>query len=338
MRIAIMGAGCMGGLIGGALQSSGAAVTLVDQGERLKRLQSQGLRITRPDGSGLRLQSCHAVGDTTGCGAQDIVIVALKAHQIPAALDAMSELISPDTTVVTLQNGIPWWYFQLHGGPHDGQVIQAADPGGLISARIDPHQIVGCIAYAAAMMAASGHIVHVEGNRFPVGALDGRETEHVIRISELFQRAGFKSPVLENLRAEVWLKAVGIVSFNPISALTQATLVDICEHPDTRMLATQMMKEAETVANRLDIELRVSIERRIEGARRVGKHRSSMLQDVENGEPMELDAVVTAVVELGELTGTDTPTIRHVLALTRLLNQIVTEEHVGIARRRPHTT
>lgn len=328
MRITIMGAGCMGGLIGGALQSTGTSVTLVDRGEHLKRLQTQGLRVTRPDGSQLRLPSCHAVGDTAGCGAQDVVVVALKAHQIPAALDAMSELIGPKTTVVTLQNGIPWWYFQLHGGPHDGRVIQAADPGGQISARIDPRQIVGCIAYPAATMAAPGHVVHVEGNRFPVGALDGRETERVMRVSALFQCAGFKAPILENLRAEVWLKAIGNLSFNPISALTRATFADICEHPDTRNLAREMMEEGETIANRLGIELRVPIERRIEGARRVGKHRSSMLQDVENGEPTELDALVTAVVELGELTGTDTPTIRHVLALTRLLSQVVTQERV----------
>lgn len=330
MRIMIMGAGCMGGLIGGALQSVGMAVTLVDRGEHLKRLQTQGLRVTRPDGSELRLPSCRAIGNTAGCGAQDVLIVALKAHQIPAALDAMAELIGPETTVVSLQNGIPWWYFQLHGGPHDGRVIQAADPSGQISACIDPHQIVGCIAYPAAIMAAPGHIIHVEGNRFPVGTLDGRETERVLHISGLFQRAGFKAPVLEDLRAEVWLKAIGNLSFNPISALTRATLLDICDHSDTRTLAREMMEEGEIIAKRLGVELRLSIERRIEGARRVGRHRSSMLQDADNGEPMEIDALVTAIAELGELTATDTPAIRHVLALTRLLNQVSTEERVGI--------
>jgi 2-dehydropantoate 2-reductase len=212
-------------------------------------------------------------------------------------------------------------------------VIESSDPGGHISKAIDPGQIVGCVAYPAVARIAPGQIRHVEGNRFPVGAPDGTESRKVHRVSELLESAGFKSPVLSDIRAEIWLKAIGNMSFNPISALTQATLVDICEHPDTHSLARRMMEEGEAVAASLGVSLRVSIDRRIEGARRVGRHRSSMLQDAENGEPLEHEALVSAVSELGVLTGTPTPTTDNVLALTRLLNQVIVDEQVAIVRR-----
>ncbi|MBA3562731.1 MAG: 2-dehydropantoate 2-reductase [Gammaproteobacteria bacterium] len=334
MRITIMGAGCIGGLIGAALQSSGTPVTLVDRGEHLRKLQRDGLTVTRPDGSELQVSPCNAVADTSGCGVQDVVFVALKAHQITGALDSICTLIGPGTAVVSLQNGIPWWYFQRHGGAHDGHVIEGADPGGCIARRIDPGRVVGCIAYPAASMAAPGHVRHVEGDRFPVGALDGEENEDVVRVSRLLQGAGFKSPILSDIRGEIWLKAIGNLSFNPIGALTHATLADIGEHPDTRALARRMMEEGEQVAARLGIKLRLPIERRLEGARRVGRHRPSMLQDAENGEPLEVEALVTAVVELGELVDMPTPAIANVLALTRLLNQVIVEERVAIARQR----
>lgn len=332
MRITVMGAGCIGGLIGAALQASGTPVTFVDRGEQLLALQTAGLSVSRPDGSRLHVTPCRAVADTAECGVQDVVFLALKAHQITAAIEDIAALLGPETIVVTLQNGIPWWYFQRHGGAHDGLRIESADPGGRIAGRVDPARIVGCIAYPAASKLAPGHILHVEGERFPVGALDGRETAEVLRVSGLLQAAGFKSPVLPDIRAEIWLKAIGNLSFNPISALTHATLVDICEHAGARALARRMMEEGEAVAAALGVSLRVSIDRRIEGARRVGKHRSSMLQDVENGEPLELEALVTAVAELGELTGTPTPATLNVLALARLLNQVIADERVAIVR------
>lgn len=327
-----MGAGCIGGLIGAALQVSGNSVTFVDRGKQLQALQAAGISISRPDSTEWRVGPLQAVSDTANCGVQDVVFLGLKAHQITPALEKIVPLLGPETILVTLQNGIPWWYFQRHGGKHDGYVVEGADPGGRIGQTIDAGQIVGCVAYPAAAQLAPGKILHVEGNRFPVGTPDGADSEKARLVSGLFEGAGFKSPVLRDIRSEIWLKAIGNMSFNPISALTQATLVDICEHPDTRMLARRIMEEGEAVAANLGVSLRVSIDRRIEGARRVGKHRSSMLQDVENGEPLEHEALVCAVSELGALTGTPTPAIDNVLALTRLLNQVIVNERVAVVR------
>lgn len=327
-----MGAGCIGGLLGAAIQTSGTPVTFIDRGEQLHALQTAGLTILQPDGSELRVPSLQAVSDTAECGVQDVVFLALKAHQISAAVNDIAALLGPETILVTLQNGLPWWYFQRLGGIYEGRVIEGADPGGLISKAINPERIVGCIAYPAAARVAAAHIKHVEGNRFPVGSLDGSDSDEVRIVSDLLSNAGFKSPVLPDVRAEIWLKAIGNMSLNPISALTHATLVDICEHADTRLLARSMMEEGEAVARALGITLRVSIDRRLDGARRVGKHRSSMLQDAENGEPLELEALVSSVVELGALTGTPTPATSNVLALVRLLNQVITSENVTIAR------
>jgi 2-dehydropantoate 2-reductase len=333
-----MGAGCIGGLLGAAIQTSGMPVTFIDRGEQLHALQTAGLTILQPDGSEVHVPSLQAVSDTGECGVQDVVFLALKAHQIPAAVNDIAALLGPETILVTLQNGLPWWYFQRHGGIYEGRVIEGADPGGHISKAINPERIVGCIAYPAAARVAAAHIRHVEGNRFPVGSLDGSDSDEVRIVSDILSNAGFKSPVLPDIRAEIWLKAIGNMSLNPISALTHATLVDICEHADTRLLARSMMEEGEAVARALGITLRVSIDRRLEGARRVGKHRSSMLQDAENGEPLELEALVSSVVELGALTGAPTPATSNVLALVRLLNQVITSENVMIARhKRNHT-
>lgn len=328
-----MGAGCIGGLIGASLQACGRSVILVDRGDQLRALQAEGLTVQRPAAPPLRTVPVKAIEQTSDCGTQDVVFLALKAHQIAAALENLQPLIGPKTVVVTLQNGIPWWYFQRHGGEFDGRAIEATDPGGRIGKTIDAERIVGCVAYPAVSRVAPGHILHVEGNRFPVGALDGSDSDDVRLVSRLFAESGFKSPVLPDIRAEIWLKAIGNMSLNPISALTQATLVDICEHDDVRELARRMMKEGEAVAAALGKSLRVSIDRRIEGARRVGKHRSSMLQDVERGEPLELEALVSAVTELGALTATPTPTASNVLALARLLNQVMADEEVAIVRR-----
>lgn len=332
MQITILGAGCIGGLVGAALQACGKTVTFVDRGEQLQALQSSGLTIQQP-GEPPRTVPVRAVGHTSGCGIQDVVFLALKAHHIESALENLEPLVGSKTVVVTLQNGIPWWYFQRHGGEFDGRTIEAADPRGRISAAIDPGRIVGCVAYPAVSRVAPGHILHAEGSRFPVGAPDGSDSDEARLISGLFTEAGFKSPVLPDIRAEIWLKAIGNMSLNPISALTQATLVDICEHDDVRTLTRRMMEEGEAVAAALGKSLRVSVDRRIEGARRVGKHRSSMLQDVECGEPLELEALVGAVTELGALTATPTPTTENVLALARLLNEVMTEEDVAIVRR-----
>ena len=226
-----------------------------------------------------------------------------------------------------MQNGIPFWYFHKHGGPHEGQRVQSVDPTGLISAKIPAERILGCVVYPASALIAPGVVKHIEGDRFPIGELDGTVTERAQKVSEAFIKAGFKSPILENIRSEIWLKLWGNLSFNPISSLSHATLVDICQYPLSRELAGNMMIEAQRIANKLGIEFRVPLEKRIRGAEKVGKHKTSMLQDVEAGRAPEIDALVGSVVELGRITNTATPYINAVYALVKLLAKTMEEEH-----------
>ena len=263
-------------------------------------------------------------------GPQDVVLLALKAHQIAAVIDELSVLLGPDTVLVTLQNGIPWWYFQKLGGEYADRVVETVDPGGVLFRAIDPNRVIGCIAYPAATIAEPGVIRHIEGTRFPVGELDGADTERVRMVSGLFEEAGFKSRVLDDIRSEIWLKLWGNLTFNPISALTHATLVDICQFPLTRPLAATMMTEAQVIAERLGARFRVPMERRIAGAERVGKHKTSMLQDVEVGKPLEIDGMLGVVVELAEITDVDVPTLRALYACVSLLNRTIQEEGVRI--------
>lgn len=321
MRIAVVGAGAIGGMVGGKLALAGNDVTLIARGPHLAAMRKTGLRLlmTEEDGGEQLVFPVHATDDFREAGPQDIVIMALKAHQIAAVADDMAALYGPDTIVVTMQNGIPWWYFQKHGGPYDGRRIKCMDPDGLLEKAIPAKRIIGCIAYPAAVIDAPGVIRQIEGNRFPVGALDGAMTGHVETVSRAFEAAGFKSRILDDIRAEIWLKAWGNLAFNPVSAMTGATLEDICKFPQTRGLARDMMVEAQVVANQLGIKFRHTIDRRIEGAEAVGPHKTSMLQDVESGRELEIDALIGAVVELGRLSNVSTPRIDAVHACLGLL-------------------
>ena len=330
MKICVVGAGAIGGLLGVKLAQVGQELTLIARGTHLEAIQRDGLKLVRADGTESLAANVTASSNMRDCGPQDLVILALKAHQIAPVVDEICSLLGEHTIVLTTQNGLPWWYFQRHGGPHDGYVIKALDPHGEISRCIGPERIIGCIAYPAAEIAAPGLIKHVEGYRFPVGELNGEETQRARAISGIFVGAGFKSPILADIRAEIWLKAWGNLSFNPISALTHATLVDICQFPLSRALAERMMTEAQDIAAKLDITFRVPLEKRINGAEKVGKHKTSMLQDVEVGKALEVDALVGSVVELGELTGTPTPTISAIYAASKLLNHVLEQERVFI--------
>ena len=330
MKICVVGAGAIGGLLGARLAIAGETVTLIARGAHLEAIRARGLEVAMQDGAVVHTADVTAIGDLKECGPQDLVILGVKAHQIPPIAGGLPALFGPETVVLTTQNGIPWWYFQRHGGPLDGTVLDALDPGGVIAGAIAPERIIGCIAYPAAEIAGPGRIRHVEGSRFPVGELDGSVTERVNALSGTLQRAGFKSPVLDDIRSEIWLKAWGNLSFNPISALTHSTLADICGFPPTRDLAARMMTEAQAVAGKLGISFRVSLERRIAGAERVGRHKTSMLQDTESGKALETEALIGAVAELGRLTGTPTPSIDAVCALTRLLGHVIEEERVRI--------
>jgi len=330
MKICVVGAGAIGGLLGARLAVAGEEVTLVERGAHLEAMRARGLEVTMNDGAVVRAADVVVTDNMKECGPQDLIVLAVKAHQIASIIGGLSALLGRGTTVLTVQNGIPWWYFQRHGGPLDGTGLDSLDPGGTISAAIAPERIVGCIAYPAAEITAPGRIRHIEGTRFPVGELDGSATDRVQALSETLQRAGFKSPVLDDIRSEIWLKAWGNLSFNPISALTHATLADICQFPPSRDLAARMMTEAQEVAAKLGISFRVPLEKRIAGAERVGRHKTSMLQDAEAGRALETEAIIGAVVELGRLTGTPTPAVDTVCALTRLLGHTIEAEQVRV--------
>jgi 2-dehydropantoate 2-reductase len=232
--------------------------------------------------------------------------------------------------VVTIQNGLPWWYFQNFAGPHAGYRLKTADPNGVIEQNIESRRLIGCVVYPAGEIVAPGVVKHLEGDRFPVGELDGTESERVKAVSDAIIGAGLKSPILIDIRSEIWLKLWGNMSFNPISALTHATLVDICQEPATRALAADMMREAQAVAEKLGVSFRVPLDKRIEGAAKIGKHKTSTLQDVEAGRPVEVDALIGSVIELGELTGTPTPATRAVHALLKLLVKTMHEERARV--------
>ncbi|HWW19519.1 MAG TPA: 2-dehydropantoate 2-reductase [Steroidobacteraceae bacterium] len=325
MKIAIVGAGAIGGFVGAKLALAGEQVTFMVRGANLAAIRANGIRLVMSDGTEQVAGHVTASDDYHATGPQDMVILAVKAHQVEALVYDVPKLFGPDTVVVTMQNGIPYWYFHRHGGELAGTVLRSVDPHGLIGQHITPGRVIGCVAYPASELTAPGVIHHIEGDRFPVGELDGSTSARVTQVSESFIRAGFKSPILENIRSEIWLKLWGNLTFNPISALSRATLVDICQFPPTRLLAEMMMTEAQNIAHKLGITFRVPIERRIAGAEKVGKHKTSMLQDVEAGREPELDALVGSVVELGRLTHTPTPTIDTVYGLSGLLAKVIAQ-------------
>jgi len=327
MKVCVVGAGAMGGLVGVKLALAGEEVTLVDIGAQLEAIRKNGLKLIGPDGTEQVAKPAKATSNMAEAGPQDLVILALKTQHIASVAKSMAPLFKSGTALVPVQNGLPWWYFHKHGGPYEGRRLEMCDPTGEIGSNIDPNRVIGCVVYPAGEVIAPGVIKHVEGDRFPVGELDGKETDRVKRVSEVFTKAGLKAPILDNIRSEIWLKLWGNLSFNPISALTHATLVDLCQYPLTRELAAQMMTEAQAVANKLGIEFRVPLEKRIAGAEKVGKHKTSTLQDVEHGRGLELDALIGAVIELGKLTQTPTPHIEAVYALTKLLDKTLGEEH-----------
>jgi 2-dehydropantoate 2-reductase len=327
MKIAIVGAGAIGGYVGVKLALAGEDVTFMVRGANLDAISKNGMKLIMEDGTEHVARNVKATNNYDEAGAQDLVILAMKAHQVEAVANDLPKLFGPETAVVTMQNGIPYWYFQKHGGELEGSRVSSVDPTGIISEKIPASRVIGCVVYPASELIAPGVVKHIEGDRFPVGELDGSTSARVTRISECFVNAGFKAPVLENIRSEIWLKLWGNLTFNPISALSHSTLQDICQFPLTRELAANMMTEAQTIANKLGIEFRVTLEKRIAGAEKVGKHKTSMLQDIEAGRAPEIDALVGSVIELGRLTKTPTPHIDTVYALVKLLGKTMDEEH-----------
>lgn len=318
-RVCVIGAGAMGSVIGAGLLDAGAEVTLVDREERLAHLHRHGLTLHTPEGRSrthreLRLRASEEAGD-----GYRFVFLAVKAYDLPDLAPLLPATLGPGSALVTLQNGIPWWYFQRYRGPLAGLRLQSLDPGGTLERHVDPASLIGCVPYPAAEVLPDGSVRQVEGHRLPVGELDGADTPRVRRLAALLEAAGFRARVLDDVRSEIWLKAWGNLAFNPLSALTGATLAEICRFAPTRRLAAEMMREAQAVGERLGARFRVGIERRIEGAASVGEHRTSMAQDLTAGRRLETEAIVGAVVELAEALAIPTPSIRAVHDAVQLL-------------------
>jgi ketopantoate reductase len=330
MRVCIVGAGAIGGLMGAKLALSGEEVTVIDQGAHLEAIKENGLKLIWEDGTEYVAEVAKATDNLEEAGEQDLIILGLKAHYLDQVAKEISLITGPETMIVTVQNGIPWWYFHKHGGEFDGHPLDSLDPDRILTKNIDADKIIGCVVYPAAAVIEPGVIRHVEGDRFPIGELDGSESARVQKLKDTLENAGFRSRVLDDIRSEIWLKAWGNLSFNPISALTHATLVDICQFAETRKLAETMMTEAQAIAEKLGITFRHTIEKRIAGAEEVGAHKTSMLQDVESGRSLETEALIGAILELGNLTETPAPAIEAVYACVKLLNKVMVLEGAGV--------
>jgi 2-dehydropantoate 2-reductase len=315
MKICVYGAGAIGGLIGAHLAQIGEEVTLIARGEHLAAMRAKGLRVTGHSGD--FTVNPRVTDDPAEAGPQNFVIVALKAHQIAAIADRMAPLLGAETAVVMAVNGVPWWYFHGIDGPLAGKRLASVDPDGKQWDLIGPQRAIGCVIYPAAEIVAPGEIRHIENDRLSLGEPDGGKSARARLFSRALIKAGFKAPVKTDIRTEIWVKLWGNVAFNPISALTGGTLKAICEDPGTRAVARSVMNEAEAVAAKLGVTMPIGVESRIDGAASVGEHKTSMLQDFERGRPIELDAIVGAVAELGDLVGVDTPMVDAMYALTR---------------------
>lgn len=325
MKYAIVGAGAIGGYLGAKLALAGEQVTFIARNRNLATINAEGFRLELPDGSSQHTRDVRAVQDPAEAGPQDVVLLTTKAHQVRDLLPGLRGLFGPETLVVTMINGVPWWYFQRLAGPYEGRSLTSVDPDGALAAGIETERIIGSIVYPAAELVAPGVVKVVEGNRFSIGELDGQRTPRIEALSKSLMAAGFKAPVARDIRSELWVKLWGNLSFNPISALTHATLEQICRFPASRELAANMMREAQAVAGKLGVEFKITLEQRIAGAEAVGAHKTSMLQDVENGRALELQALVGSVVELARITDTPTPTIDAIHAATSLLAQVLAD-------------
>jgi 2-dehydropantoate 2-reductase len=316
MKICIYGAGAIGGYLGAQLALAECEVTLVARGPHLSAMRDNGLTLLIDDEKKNVPIAC--TDDPATLGPQDYVIITLKAHSVAPIVDQLAPLLGKNTAVVTAQNGILWWYFYGLSGRFENHHLQSADPGGRIWQAIGPERAIGCVVYPSCEIVEPGVVRHISGNRFMLGEPDGSKSDRVLALAKVLSGAGFKAPVRTKIRDDIWLKLWGNATFNPVSALTHATLVQMAEDNDVRALIREMMLECERVANKLGVDFPIDIEKRIDGARKVGAHKTSMLQDLENGRPLEIDALVAAVAELGELVSVPTPMINAVLSLLRL--------------------
>jgi 2-dehydropantoate 2-reductase len=319
VKIAVLGAGAIGGFLGARLARARVNVVLIARGPHLKAMRDSGLRVVEAGGDWT--VPVEATDDFAAMRDADAVFVTLKAHSLPPVAKRMAANLGDETAVVSAQNGIPWWYFQRHGGELEGIHLETVDPGGLIARAIDPRRVIGCIVYPATSLVSPGVVRHTEGERFSLGELDGSQSPRCVELSHALVSAGLKAPVQPKIRSELWLKLLGNAVFNPLSALTRATLGDMAQSPLVADVVRGAMQEVEAVARRLGIEISVSIDQRIKGAARAGDHKTSMLQDLEAGRPMEIDALTGSVVELGDRLGIPVPHLRTLYSSVKLLEK-----------------
>lgn len=321
MRVAVLGAGAIGAYVGASLCRAGVDVHLIARGAHLAALRADGVQVLSPRGD--FSAHPHATDDPAGVGPVDYVFLGLKAHSYASAGSLVAPLLGPHTAIIAGQNGIPWWYFHKLAGPYEDYRVEAVDPGGATSAVMPRERAIGCVVYPATVIESPGVIRHLEGTRFSIGEPDGSVSRRCTEFSEAMIAGGLKCPVEPRLRDDIWIKLMGNVSLNPISALTQGTMAEICQHAGTRHVIAQMMEETLDIAARVGSTPEISIAKRIDGAERVGHHKTSMLQDLEAGKELELDAIVTAVIEIADITGAPAPTLRTVYAATDLLARSV---------------
>ena len=331
MKFTIVGAGAIGGYLGTRLALAGEDVTFIARRRNLEAINAEGFRLVLEDGTQEHARNVRAVERMAEAGPQDVVLLTLKAHQLREVVAELPALYGPDTVVVSMVNGVPWWYFHALGGPHEGRAVTRVDPDGAIAKAIPAERVIGSVVYPAAELVAPGLVKLVEGNRFTVGEPSNERTPRVEALSQALMKAGFKAPVSRDIRSELWIKLWGNLSFNPISALTHATLEGICRFAPTRELARRMMAEGQSVAEALGVRFKITLEQRLAGAEAVGAHKTSMLQDVEAGRALELEALVGAVIELGQIACVATPTIEAVYAATKLLERSVLEARGRLA-------
>jgi 2-dehydropantoate 2-reductase len=317
VRTLIAGAGAIGGYLGACMARAGQDVTLFARGPHLEAMRTRGLRILSAEGD-FEVRP-HVICDLAGAGPFDVIYLGVKAHGLTALAPRVQPLVGENTTVVSTQNGIPWWYFQRGAGEHAGIHLESVDPGGVVAASIDPARVVGSLVYLGTEIVEPGVIRHDEGNRISLGEPDGSRSERIRAIAADLMAAGLRAPITARIRNEIWVKLLGNVAFNPLSALTRATLAQMTRDPAVCTLVRSIMAEVESVAGRLGMELPISIDQRIAGAEKVGEHKTSMLQDLEAGRPMELEPVVGAVVELGQRLGIEMPYTRAIYACAKLL-------------------
>jgi 2-dehydropantoate 2-reductase len=324
MRFLIAGAGAIGAYIGARMANAGLDVTLFARGPHLRAMQEQGVQVRSPEGDFVARPKI--AGSLEEVDPVDVVFLAVKAHGLPQLVPQLKSVLGPDTTVVSTQNGIPWWYFQGFGGEWEGLRLERVDPGGIISSAIEARRVVGSIVYFSTEISSPGVVQHIEGNRISLGEPDGSRSDRTRKIAEALVAAGLRCPITARIRHEIWVKVLGNASLNPVSALTRSTLVQMMHDPGVSTVIRNIMQEVEAVSHKLRMELPVSIDQRMVGAEKVGEHKTSMLQDLEAGRPMELEALVGAVVELGERVGLPMPYTRTVYSCAKLLGQSATPQ------------